>query len=59
MKKISELTYDEAAEVLGCSSRHVRRVINRYKIKAIRRGHRTVRLPAEKIAQLKIQLTVA
>ncbi len=59
MKKINELTYDQAAQVLGCSSRNVRRLINRHGIKPIRRGYRTVRLPAEKIARLKILTTLA
>lgn len=56
MKKRKEVTYDGAAEILGCSGRHVRRLLKRYHIEPIRRGHRTVRLPAETIVRLKLQL---
>jgi len=51
-----EITYDQAALVLGCSSRNVRRLIKRHGIEPIRKGYRTVRLPAEKITNLKLQL---
>ena len=56
---MSELTYDQAAEVLEVSPRHVRRLCRENKIDPIVRGHRTVRLPALKIANLKIKLTLA
>jgi excisionase family DNA binding protein len=58
MKKIKEITYEEAAKVLGCSSRNVRRLIKRHKIDPIRYGHRTVRLPVEIIGRLRTQLVL-
>lgn len=58
MKKV-ELTYEQAAKVLGYSDRQSRRLIKKHGIKPIRYGYRTVKLPADKIAALKIQLTIA
>ena len=57
MKKTEdEISYDQAAGILGCSGRNVRRVIKRNGIEPIRRGHRTVSLHAEKIIRLKFKL---
>ncbi len=53
-----EITYDVAAIALHCSPRNVRRLLKRHRITTIRRGHRTVRLPAEKIGRLVIELAV-
>jgi hypothetical protein len=55
---MTELTYDQAADVLDVSPRHARRLCRIHHIKPIVRGHRTVRLPANKIANLKIKLTL-
>lgn len=52
-----EFTYDGAAKFIGCSSRHVRRLLKRFKEKPIRRGHRTVRIPLEMAVRVKVQLT--
>jgi excisionase family DNA binding protein len=51
-----ELTFNQAAEVLGCSPRHVRRLFIRNGIKPIRRGYRTVRIPSIVVVKLKLQL---
>jgi len=56
IKTHKEITYEQAALVLGCSSRNVRRLIKRHGIEPIRKGYRTVRLPAGKIAVLKLNL---
>ena len=56
MIKTEEINYSGAAEILGCSARHVRRIIQRNGITPIVRGHRTVSLPAEKIIRLKFKL---
>ena len=56
MTKTNELTYDQAADILGFGPRHVRRVLQRNGIRPIRHGHRTVGLPEEKIYRLKIKL---
>lgn len=53
-----EITYDVAAIALHCSPRNVRRLLKRHRIITIRRGHRTVRLPAEKIGRLVIELAI-
>ena len=53
-----EITYAGAAKILGCSGRHVRRLIKRHSIEPIRRGHRTVRFPVETIIRLKAQLVL-
>ena len=53
---MTEITYDQAADLLNCSPRNVRRVVRRNGIKPIRRGHRTVRLDGEKILRLKLSL---
>lgn len=52
-----ELTYDGAAEIIGCSPRHVRRLLKRFGIEPIRRGHKTVRIPVEAAVRIKVQLT--
>jgi excisionase family DNA binding protein len=51
-----QLTYEDAALALHCSPRHVRRILKRHRITPIRIGHRTVRIPAEKISRLIIKL---
>jgi hypothetical protein len=56
MKETDEITYDQAAEFLDCSPRHLRRVLKRQGIEPIRRGYRTVRLKAAKIFWLKFKL---
>jgi hypothetical protein len=56
MKETDEITYDQAAEFLDCSARHIRRVTKRYGIEPIRKGHRTVRLKAGDIFRLKLKL---
>jgi len=53
---MSEITYDKAAEILCCSPRHVRRVLQRNGIKPIVHGHRTIRFPLEKVARLQIRI---
>ena len=53
---MTEISYDQAAATLACSPRHVRRLLKRYGIDPIVRGHRTVSLPAEKIVRLKLKL---
>ena len=58
-KPKKEITYDQAAELLRCSPRNVRRILQRHGVQPIRRGHRTVTLAAEKIAALVIQLIPA
>jgi excisionase family DNA binding protein len=58
MKETDEITYDQAAEFLDCSSGHVRRVIRRLGIEPIRKGHRTVRLKAGEIFRLKLRLAM-
>jgi excisionase family DNA binding protein len=59
MKKIkNEITYDQAAKLLDCSSRNVRRLIKRHDVEPIRRGHRTVRFPIETILRLKAHLVL-
>jgi hypothetical protein len=59
MKKIKdEISYDVAADVLGFSPRQTRRVIIQHGIKPIRYGHRTVKVPAEKILRLKLELVI-
>jgi excisionase family DNA binding protein len=57
-KPKNEITYDQAAKLLGCCSRNVRNLLKRHRIEPIRYGHRTVRLPIEKIARLKAQLVL-
>src|SRR4051794_36884900 len=47
---MTELTYADAAEMLHVTPRHMRRLCRIHKIQPIVRGHRTVRLPADKIA---------
>lgn len=54
--KQKELTYDKAAEFIGCSSRHLRRLLKRFGEEPIRRGHRTVRIPLATAIRVKIQL---
>lgn len=51
-----ELNYDESAEVIGCSPRTVRRKLKKYGVNPIRRGHRTVSIPAEKVIRVKIKM---
>jgi hypothetical protein len=53
---MSEIKYEKAAEILGCSPRHVRRVLQRNGIKPIVHGYRTIRFPLEKVARLRIRL---
>jgi hypothetical protein len=55
--KNKELTYEGAAKFIGCSSRHVQRLLKRFGEKPIRRGHRTVRIPLEAAIRIKVQLT--
>ena len=50
------LTYEDAAIALQCSPRNVRRILNKHRIEPIRIGHRTVRIPAEKLSRLIIKL---
>lgn len=57
-KRKNEITYDEAAEILGCSSRNVRNLVKRHRLEPIRYGHRTVVFPVEKIIRLKAQLVI-
>ena len=59
MKPVEEVTYDEAAKILRCSPRHVRRVLRRNGVKPIVRGHRTVRFPLEKVARLQIAIVLS
>jgi AraC-like DNA-binding protein len=56
---MSELTYDQAAEMFHVSPRHMRRLCRIHNIKPIVRGHRTVRLPADPIAKLHIKLVLS
>ena len=53
-----QLTYEDAALALRCSPRNVRRILKKHRIKPIRLGHRTVRLPAGKIGRLVIELAM-
>ncbi len=53
-----QVTYEEAAIALQCSPRNVRRILKKHRIKTIRLGHRTVRLPAEKIGKLVVELAI-
>ncbi|MGO8839496.1 MAG: hypothetical protein ACLP7I_12195 [Limisphaerales bacterium] len=53
-----EIAYDVAADVLGYSRRQTRRLIIRNGIKPIRYGYRTVKLPAEKILRLRLELVM-
>jgi hypothetical protein len=55
-KKKKELTYEGAAKFIGCTSRHVRRLLKRFNEKPIRRGHRTVRIPLAAAVRIKVQL---
>ena len=54
-----ELTYDGAADFIGVSPRHVRRLMKRFHKEPIRRGHRTVLIPLETAVYLKIQISEA
>jgi hypothetical protein len=53
---MKEITYDQAAVLLRCSPRNVRRLIRRHNIDPIVRGHRTVRLDAGKITRLSLTI---
>jgi excisionase family DNA binding protein len=55
---MKQLTYEDAAQVLGYSPRHVRRILKKNGISPIRRGHRTIRLPADKIGRLAVKLGI-
>ena len=55
---MTELTYDQAAEMFHVTPRHMRRICRKHKIEPIVRGHRTVRLPAGPIAKLHIKLVL-
>jgi excisionase family DNA binding protein len=57
-KRKNEITYDDAAKLLGCCSRNVRHLVKRHRIQPIRYGHRTVVFPIEKILRLKAQLVL-
>jgi hypothetical protein len=52
------LNYEQTARALQCSPRNARRILNKHKIKTIRLGHRTVRIPAENVAGLVITLAM-
>jgi excisionase family DNA binding protein len=54
-----QLTYEDAALALHCSPRNVRRLLKRHRINTIRIGHRTVRIPSEKIGRLVVKLALS
>jgi len=53
-----ELTYQQAALMFHVTPRHMRRICRKHKIDPIVRGHRTVRLPADKISKLHVKLVL-
>ncbi len=54
-KQSAELTYSEAAAIVGCGERQLRRHIQDYPntVKPLRYGHRTVRLEFSQVMDLK------
>jgi hypothetical protein len=56
---MSEYTYQQAAKIFQVTPRHMRRICRKHKIEPIVRGHRTVRLPAEKIEKLHIKFVLS
>jgi hypothetical protein len=54
-----ELTYQQAALMFHVTPRHMRRICRKHKIDPIVRGHRTVRLPADKISKLHVKLVLS
>jgi len=50
-----ELTYCEAAQILGVSPRHCRRIVGQYPhiIRPLRYGHKTVRLPLSQLVRVR------
>lgn len=50
---MQEITYQQAADLLGCSPRNARRIIRRSNVKTIRRGYRTIRFVRAEIVALK------
>lgn len=57
---MTQITYDHAAGIIGCSPRQVRRILSKHKDKAppIRLGYRTVRFNLEDVLLLKRQMTL-
>lgn len=51
----TEITYDEAANIIGVSPRAVRDVLTRYKAPAIRYGYNRVRFALPDVLKVKQQ----
>jgi hypothetical protein len=55
-KNMNEITYPEAAAILGCSLRNAHRLIGRSNVNPIRYGYKRVRFKKTHIVKLKREI---